>query len=89
MIYNERNPEAEVLGYELSSARQTIVSLRMERDAAKAIAVKHLAELEECKAEIRALRDAVRQLSADVAHYASFGPVVPAYPKAMVTSGNG
>ncbi len=81
--YEQLVLENEILTFEVSQLLEALDHMGYEKKALKDIAVRHLAALEEAQSETRALRDSVRVLTADVAHYAQFGPVPPLFPKVV------
>lgn len=81
--------QAVLLEDQLKRAQKALLVAAAETDALRSVAVTNLRELEEARAEIVSLRDAIKQLTADVAHYMAYGPSVPAFPKAMVEHADG
>lgn len=81
--------DSTVVAFEVLRLREEVRVSRDETRAAKHVARQHLTDLQETRAENRALRDAIKQLTADVAHYMQHGPAVPAYPKAMAQNADG
>lgn len=83
--YEQLVLDNEILTFEMAQLLEAFDQIVFEKKALKNIAVRHLAALEEAQAENRALRESVKLLTADVAHYAQYGPL-PVWAKAI---GNG